>query len=56
MGSGLSCMYYVEQLVHHTQPALKQKKVKKSLLEKLHPLDQVLKGLEVELRTNSERY
>lgn len=49
-------MYYIEQLVSHSKPSLKEKKVKKSLLEKLQPLSKVLKKLEVELRTNSERY
>ena len=47
-------MYYIEQLVRHSQPALKEKKVKKKLLEKLHPLGKVLKELEVEMRTNTE--
>lgn len=48
-------MYYIEQLVRHAQPTLKQKKIKKKLLEKLHPLNKVLKELEVELRTTQER-
>ncbi|XP_019853233.1 PREDICTED: formin-like protein 3 [Amphimedon queenslandica] len=52
--AGLSCMYYIEQLVRHSQPALKEKKVKRKLLDKLHPLGKVLKELEVELRTNAE--
>ena len=54
--AGLSCMYYIEQLVRHSQPALKEKKVKRKLLDKLHPLGNVLKELEVELRTNTEGY
>ncbi|KAL5473808.1 hypothetical protein EMCRGX_G028364 [Ephydatia muelleri] len=52
MQSGFSCVYYVEQLVRHAQPALKDQKFKKSLLEGLQPLKTVLADLEVDLRTN----
>lgn len=52
MQSGFSCVYYVEQLVRHAQPALKEQKFKKNLLEGLHPLKTVLADLEVDMRTN----
>lgn len=48
------CVYYIEQLVRHAQAELKEKKVKKKLLQHLHPLTKVLADLEVDLRTNSD--
>lgn len=48
------CVYYIEQLVRHAQPELKEKKVKKKLLQHLHPLTKVLADLEVDLRTNTD--
>ena len=51
---GILCVYYIEQLVRHSQPELKEKKVKKKLLQHLHPLTKVLTDLEVDLRTNTD--
>lgn len=48
------CVYYIEQLVRHAQPELKEKKVKRKLLQHLHPLTKVLADLEVDLRTNTD--
>ena len=45
-------MFYVEQLVRHSQPQLKEKRPKKRLLENLKPLSKVLADLEIDLRTN----
>ena len=45
-------MFYIEQLVRHAQPELKEKRPKKKLLENLQPLSKVLSDLEVDLRTN----
>lgn len=45
-------MFYIEQLVRHAQPELKEKKPKKKALENLQPLSKVLCDLEVDLRTN----
>lgn len=53
MRDGVSSVYYVEQLVRHAQPALKEKRVKKKLLDKLKPLHSVLKQLEVDIRTST---
>ena len=47
-------MYYIEQLVRHAQPELKERKVKRKLLQHLHPLTKVLADLEVDLRTNTD--
>lgn len=49
---GIACVFYVEQLVRHAQPELKEKRPKKKLLENLQPLEKVLRDLEVDLRTN----
>ncbi|CAI8018876.1 Formin-like protein 3 [Geodia barretti] len=49
---GIACVFYVEQLVRHAQPELKEKRPKKKLLENLQPLGKVLRDLEVDLRTN----
>ena len=48
------CVYYIEQLVRHAQPELKEKKVKRKLLQHLHPLTKVLVDLEVDLRTKTD--
>ena len=53
MREGASSVYYVEQLVRHAQPALKEKKVKSKLLNQLQPLATVLKELEVDIRTST---
>lgn len=53
MREGASSVYYVEQLVRHAQPELKEKKVKNKLLDKLQPLSTVLKQLEVDIRTST---
>ena len=45
-------MFYIEQLVRHAQPELKEKRPKKRLLENLRPLISVLTDLEVDLRAN----
>ena len=45
-------MFYIEQLVRHAQPELKEKKPKKKTLENLLPLSKILCDLEVDLRTN----
>lgn len=45
-------MFYIEQLVKHAQPQLKEKHPRKKLLQNLQPLAKVLKDLEVDLRTN----
>ena len=45
-------MFYIEQLVRHTQPDLKEKRPKKRLLLNLQPLSKVLKDLEEDIRTN----
>ncbi len=50
--AGIACVFYIEQLVRHTQPELKERRPRKKLLEKLQPLTKVLTDLEVELRTN----
>ena len=50
--AGIACVFYIEQLVRHTQPELKEKRPKKKLLENLQPLTKVLADLEVDLRTN----
>lgn len=50
--SGIACVFYIEQLVRHAQPELKEKKPKKKMLENLQPLSKVLSDLEVDLRTN----
>ena len=50
---GILCVYYIEQLVRHAQPELRERKVKKKLLQHLHPLTKVLADLEVDLRTNT---
>ena len=49
---GIACVFYVEQLVRHAQPELKEKRPKKKLLENLQSLGKVLRDLEVDLRTN----
>jgi len=49
------CIFYIEQLVRHAQPELKEKKVKKKSLQHLHPLNKVLSDLEMDLRTNKEK-
>ena len=49
---GIACVFYVEQLVRHAQPELKEKRPKKKLLDNLQPLGRVLSDLEVDLRTN----
>lgn len=49
---GIACVFYVEQLVRHAQPELKEKRPKKKLLENLQNLGKVLRDLEVDLRTN----
>lgn len=51
---GILCVYYIEQLVRHAQPELKEKKVKKKLMQHLHPLSKVLSDLEVDLRSNND--
>ena len=48
------CIFYIEQLVRHAQPELKEKKVKKKSLQHLHPLNKVLSDLEMDLRTNKK--
>ena len=50
--AGIACVFYIEQLVRHAQPELKEKRPKKKLLENLQPLAKVLADLEVDLRTN----
>ena len=45
-------MFYIEQLVRHAQPQLKEKHPRKKLLQNLQPLAKILKDLEVDLRTN----
>ena len=45
-------MFYIEQLVRHAQPELKEKRPRKKLLENLQPLSKILSDLEVDLRTN----
>ena len=50
--AGIACVFYIEQLVRHAQPELKEKRPKKKLLENLQPLSKVLSDLEVDLRTN----
>lgn len=49
---GIACVFYVEQLVRHAQPELKEKRPRKKLLENLQDLGKVLRDLEVDLRTN----
>jgi hypothetical protein len=48
----LACVFYIEQLVRHAQPELKEKRPKKRLLVNLQPLSTVLTDLEVDLRAN----
>ncbi len=50
--TGIACVFYIEQLVRHTQPELKERRPRKKLLDKLQPLTKVLTDLEVDLRTN----
>jgi len=50
--AGIACVFYIEQLVRHAQPQLKEKHPKKRLLQNLQPLSKILKDLEVDLRTN----
>lgn len=50
--AGIACVFYIEQLVRHAQPELKEKRPKKRLLLNLQPLSKVLSDLEVDLRTN----
>ena len=50
--SGIACVFYIEQLVRHAQPELKEKRPKKRLLENLRPLISVVTDLEVDLRAN----
>lgn len=50
--TGIACVFYIEQLVRHTQPELKERRPRKKHLEKLQPLAKVLADLEVDLRTN----
>ena len=45
-------MFYIEQLVRHAQPELKERRPKKRLLLNLQPLLNVLTDLEVDLRAN----
>lgn len=45
-------MFYIEQLVRHAQPQLKEKHPRKKLLQNLQPLAKILRDLEVDLRTN----
>ena len=39
--------------MRHAQPELRERKVKKKLLQHLHPLTKVLADFEVDLRTNT---
>ena len=50
--AGIACVFYIEQLVRHAQPQLKERRPKRRLLASLRPLSRVLTDLEVDLRTN----
>lgn len=50
--AGIACVFYIEQLVRHARPELKEKRPKKRLLVNLQPLSNVLTDLEVDLRAN----
>ena len=50
--AGIACVFYIEQLVRHAQPQLKEKHPRKKLLQNLMPLAKVLQDLEVDVRTN----
>jgi hypothetical protein len=52
--AGVECFYYIEQLQRHTDPVLKERKVKSKLLANLQPLGKILKDLEVDLRSTTD--
>ena len=46
--------FYIEQLLRHLAPVLKEAKVKSKLLAHLNPLRKVLTDLEVDLRSTAD--
>ena len=52
MESRIACVFYIEQLVRHAQPELKEKRPKKKLLANLQPLSKVLADLDEDLHNN----
>jgi len=55
MESRIASVFYIEQLVRHAQPELKEKRPKKKLLANLQPLSKVLADLEGDLHDNSNQ-
>jgi len=46
--------FYIQQLLRHLSPVLKEAKVKSKLLSHLSPLRKVLTDLEVDLRSTAD--
>ena len=52
--AGVESAFYIEQLLRHLAPVLKEAKVKSKLLAHLNPLRKVLTDLEVDLRSTAD--
>ena len=52
--AGVESTFYIQQLLRHLSPVLKEAKVKSKLLSHLSPLRKVLTDLEVDLRSTAD--
>lgn len=52
--AGVESTFYIQQLLRHLSPVLKEAKVKSKLLSHLNPLRKVLTDLEVDLRSTAD--